>query len=349
MAQDRGVTCVQEQMAAVGYDPGAVDGYPGRQTRAAISRFSAGQIKADLTLPVLTDDNGSVLCRLIGLADPRLQAHWPAQTDPIRILAGPGVAANYEGAVFAMARETLRRFILDYDLQLAMPVRIVISEGEAEFIRMMRDNSGGNLRDLTDNASYHCNTRSGVSGVTYGDLIGICLLPGQELGRGVNLAALNTVVAHEIVHSAQRQLAGRPPRTGNFQHFVDHRGPLWLTEGSATMIAEEIVTPGAMSFGYVGHLEEELLGYGWPDLAEFELRPNGEQQTRQLYVGGAVAIGGVLSPTAEDLGRVFGYYEAIGLGSDWRIAFAEQFGQTPAEFYTGFMARNPVAVSATKY
>jgi len=341
LAEHNAVTCVQEQLVAAGFDPGPVDGYPGRRTRVAVIAFS--EARGKLGLPGLTEDNGSVLCRLIGEAEPKLQAYWPSARDPILLTAAPDIRDNVRTEIIAMARETLRRFGTDYDIRLAMPVRFVVAEGEAEFARMMAENSDSNLRNIEERAVYHCNDETGVSGVTYGTLIGVCLVPDQELGRGVILAALNNVVTHEIVHSAQRQLTGRPPRSGSFQDFVDHAGPLWLTEGSATMIAEALATPGAYASRYLRMLEDELNAIGWPDLARHELRPDTERETNQLYSGGTLAVARLLSPDPEELVRIFRFYEAIGLGSDWQSAFADQFGQTPAAAYQAFLELDPRA------
>ena len=344
MAEHNAVACVQEQLAASGYDPGPVDGYPGRRTRLAVIEFSEARGKLDL--PVLTEENGTVLCRLIGEAVPELQAYWPAVQEPLIITMAPDVPGNVEPAIRDMARETLRRFASDYDLRLAMPMRIVVAEGEAEFARMMDEISNGNLRNLEQRAVEHCNDDTGVSGVTYGTLIGICLVPGQELGRGVSLTSLNNVVAHEFVHSAQRQLTGRPPRSASFQDFVDHRGPLWLTEGSATMVAEALATPDIYDIRFLRLLEEELSAVGWPDLALHELRPENDLETDQLYAGGTLAVARLLSPAPEELVRIFRFYEAIGRGSDWQSAFADHFGQTPAAAYQAFLALNPGAPGA---
>ena len=344
MADHAAVTCVQSQLRAAGYDPGPVDGYPGRRTRLAIIDFS--EARGKLGLPVLTEENGTVLCRLIGEAVPELQAYWPAAQDPIILTAAPGIRDNVRTEIAAMARDTLHRFAADFDVRLAMPMRFVVAEGEAEFVRMMDEASNGNLRNLEQRAEEHCNDESGVSGVTYGELIGICLVPGQELGRGVDLFSLENVVAHEMVHSAQRQLTGRPPRSGSFQDFVDHRGPLWLTEGSATMIAEALATPDIYEVRFLQVLEEELTAIGWPDLARHELRPENDIETDRLYAGGTLAVARLLSPAPEDLARIFRFYEAIGRGSDWQSAFADHFGQTPADAYSAFLALDPRAQGA---
>jgi Putative peptidoglycan binding domain len=341
MAEHNAVTCVQEALVAAGFDPGPVDGYPGRRTRVAVIAFSEARGKLDL--PALTEENGSVLCRLIGEAEPELQAYWPSAREPVLLTAAPDIRENVQTEIIGMARETLRRFAADFDVRLAMPVRFVVAEGEAEFARMMAENSNSDLRNIEERAEYHCNDVTGVSGVTYGTLIGVCLVPGQELGRGVILAALNNVVTHEIVHSAQRQLTGRPPRNGSFQDFVDHRGPLWLTEGSATMIAEALATPDAYAAGYLRMLEDELSAIGWPDLARRELRPETDRETDQLYSGGTLAVARLLSPEPDELARIFRFYEAIGLGSDWQSAFADQFGQTPTEAYQAFLELDPRA------
>lgn len=341
MADHAAVTCVQSQLRAAGYDPGPVDGYPGRRTRLAIIDFS--EARGKLGLPVLTEENGTVLCRLIGEAVPELQAYWPAAQDPVILTAASNIRDNVRTEITAMAQDTLHRFAADFDVRLAMPMRFVVAEGEAEFARMMDEASGGNLRNLEERAEEHCNDESGVSGVTYGDLIGICLVPGQELGRGVHLFSLENVVAHEMVHSAQRQLTGRPPRSGSFQDFVDHRGPLWLTEGSATMIAEALATPDIYEARFLQVLEEELAAIGWPDLARHELRPENDIETDRLYAGGTLAVARLLSPAPEDLARIFRFYEAIGQGSDWQSAFADHFGQTPAAAYRAFLALDPRA------
>jgi len=344
LAEHAAVTCVQEQLTAAGYDPGPVDGYPGRRTRLAVIAFSEARGKLDL--PALTEENGTVLCRLIGEAAPELRAYWPAAQDPIILIAAPGIRDNVRTEITAMAQDTLHRFATDYDIRLAMPMRFVVAEGEAEFARMMDEVSNGNLRNLEQRAEEHCNDETGVSGVTYGVLIGICLVPGQELGRGVDILSLGNVVAHEMVHSAQRQLTGRPPRSGSFQDFVDHRGPLWLTEGTATMIAEALATPDIYEVRFLQLLEEELTAIGWPDLARHELRPESDLETDRLYAGGTLAVARLLSPAPEELTRVFRFYEAIGRGSDWRAAFADQFGQTPAETYQAFLALGPRAQAA---
>jgi len=341
MAEHSAVTCVQSQLRAAGFDPGPVDGYPGRRTRLAAIAFS--EARGKLNLPALTEENGTVLCRLIGEAEPELRAYWPATQGAVILDVAPDVRANVETAIRAMADETLRRFATDYDVRLAMPMRIVVAEGEAEFARMMDEISDGNLRNLEERAAEHCNDDTGVSGVTYGTLIGICLVPGQELGRGVILDSLNNVVAHELVHSAQRQLTGRAPRGGSFQDFVDHRGPLWLTEGTATMVAEVQSTPDAYANEFLQALENELSAIGWPDLARHELRPENDLETDRLYAGGTLAVARLLSPAPEDLTRVFRFYEAIGRGLDWRSAFADQFGQTPAAAYRAFLALDPRA------
>ncbi len=339
MAQDAGVRCVQQQLSTAGFNPGPLDGIPGRATRQAMRNFFALHGQAVPTN--LTGNNGMVLCRQIGLLDTSLQIHWPARRTPVIATASAGVDRITEGAVYGAAHKALSRISAWYGFEIPMPVQVVVADNARDLERMLLDRADGNLNDLRAQADYHCSAPGGISGLAYFDLLGICIRRGASVSGNLDVRDLNLVVAHEVTHAVQAQLVGHAPWYRDLSSHIGHRGPLWLTEGSATFISEMLNWNDVGIDEIAESLHGDLLTGDWPVLSDLALRQDTEEETRQLYHGGSFAVASMISPTEAAIPNLLGYYEDIGLGATWEEAFEARFGQSPATFYANFALLGP--------
>ncbi len=342
MAQDSGIRCVQNLLQAAGHNPGPADGISGRRTRLAMAAFfhEHGQ-----TPPViLTQDNGAVLCRLMGQTNPSLQVYWPSrQGPPVEVTSSGRVAQEIVDAVYGSAMKVLQRYHDRYGIDLPIPVQILVADQASDLEGLLMSSAEGRLFDVRAQAEIHCDVRpDGVAGLAYFDLLAVCLYPNEQLDANFTRTDIMQVVSHELTHAVQAHLVGRAPRNYDLTREPGYRGPLWLTEGSAELLAAMMsyrdMTPRELADGLTGFLR----GSGtWPDLERLAIRPTDDLSIGHLYSGGALAVAGLLSPEPEDVQNLLGYYEDLGLGIPWRVAFRDRFGRSVTQVYTEFQNLGP--------
>jgi hypothetical protein len=158
---------------------------------------------------------------------------------------------------------------------------------------------------------------------------GICVYTGRPLWKrllkGDGGRNAEEVVVHELIHTAQREL-GCVDEPG-------HQRFLWLVEGMAVYGAREaLILSGRRRAEETGSYIRREGGYG-PGLGPLErYETRGDSAAYQLWHRAvrrlADAHGGV--------GALRGFCAEVGTGREWRAAFADAFGLSPAAFYAEF-------------
>jgi hypothetical protein len=140
------------------------------------------------------------------------------------------------------------------------------------------------------------------------------------------------ILAHELFHLLQQQLAGESNLSGN----VQAGGPLWLLEGSAEYAGFRAIAANNL-FG---------LESARADWVTWTKQSSNSLQSMETGQGFSAAVYPYkIAPLAVDflLGSgspdtLVSYYDAIGRGTPWQTAFASAFGRTIDAFYADFAA-----------
>lgn len=143
-------------------------------------------------------------------------------------------------------------------------------------------------------------------------------LTGQESDR--LLPDIQRVSLHELFHVAQYQLVA-PGSNHDEDDFLENFGPAWLLEGSAQVfqdIRSEFCTEQGMQF-LINRASKDLTGIG--SLVEYE-------QFRALQDGAYAVSHYAACILAQNRGieGIVEFYNRLGEGERWRIAFQTAFG-----------------------
>lgn len=332
-AADAALRCVQHQLNALGHGAGAADGLWGGVTRGAFNRLQVARGAA--AFPVsLSRGSAVVICRQLGLDEPDLQAYWPSQARPFRVITGAGEDAASRAIIEDAATVALAQLSEQFGLRLPLPVTILAASDRDPLRDLWRDALGAGFRDEAFETIYRqsCTRAGGIGGFAASGFVALCFPASPE---ALSLHAqwqLKTTVAHEVFHVAQRQLVGQiaqshpPPRVGSL-------GPEWLIEGTATYVSLRATLHVAHLPLSYGRLRGKLAG-GDADLARYEPYAVRAQDLDGLYDHGSYAT--YLLATAADDRALVRYYEALGLGTPWSVAFEQAFGLSPTAFYATY-------------
>lgn len=333
------VTCVQEQLAAAGFDPGGTDGRIGARTRAAAAAFTAA--RGPVTARPLTDDSAVIWCRRIGLADPALRAHWPRKGRP-EVIFGDSIPPDLRDAIASAVRRTDSVIPSRLGVDLALPLRVVVAEGETEFRRMIRAATDLPLADLPAIAKTHCSSVVGISGGYYPGLIALCLTPGARLGatfdrdnRIFHQASVTFLVAHEMFHDVQYHLHGAFRNDTPRAERIAQEGPLWMLEGAADVFANSITLyPSADVYE---DWARSLVTPDMRDLTRYEHRDPKRKAPWEVYEAGRVAVMDLQARAG--FAAVIRAYDELGGGTEWEQAFEKVFRLRLSTFYLMFKGR----------
>jgi hypothetical protein len=333
------VTCVQEQLAAAGFDPCAADGRIGARTRAAVAAFTAA--RGTVTARPLDADSAVIWCRRIGLADPALRALWPRKGRP-EVIFGDTIPPDLREAVASAVRRTDSVIPSRLGVDLALPLRVVVAEGEAEFRRMVLAATDLPLTDLPAIAKAQCNSLVGINGGYYPGLIALCLTPGARLGatfdrenRIFDPASVTFLVAHEMFHDVQHHLNGSLRSDTPRADRIAQEGPLWLLEGSADVFANSITLyPSADAYG---EWARSLVTPQMRDLTRYEHRDSTRKAPWEVYEAGRVAVMDLQARAG--FAAIIRFYDELGSGTPWEQAFEKVFRLRVSTFHLMFRGR----------
>ncbi len=334
MASEPGVQCLQAVLNAAGYDAGPEDGQIGPRTRAALRRF-----REETPLPVLqslTHRNAVVFCRLAGEARPELKQAWPARAEQYTVRFGDDVdEANRRDVRTGLALfEALLEEMSFPELPLAVDVRVV--GNNEDFRSALKAEHGFSDKEAelwSDGSCLHPGSWDGVH--TWSGVL-ICLGSGPGPSDRVRRQDVWRILAHELFHDAETQLAGKRLRTELPNGMVSPLGPAWFREGSAVFI-EWAMTYGLSDRKRIGRSVGWFSdGYraGLPPLEELRLFPLEGRLASEAYDAGALAVYHLTDRGYE--GAIADYYKGIGLGLEPSRAFEAAFDIGLLEFMDHF-------------
>ena len=324
-----GVRCVQDQLAAAGFDPGPSDGRVGPRTHRALTAYQnrngrLSSLKMDETL-------GNAFCRLIGLQQPALKEHWPTRSGnrPIMIF-GKSIGEDVIEKMNTSVNRVYGGIDRLFDLQLAGRDVIVVANGPIELKGLLEDNVEVDLGDLQHKAEDVCG--DGFSLTAAAGIVFVCVDSNDDSGPLSEQQWLDLSVAQAVMTTVQFQLTGSVRYESGQIALLNAFGPAWLSAGSARAFGHRVAFD-APEWLFRG-LHYEYVQGRLPNLAELELDQTKLQRTEEVYVAGMIA--------AVDLVDLFGYpaigefYSSLGRGIGWEAAFEGAFGITVGEFYNHY-------------
>lgn len=324
-----GIRCVQEQLSAGGYAPGPIDGIAGPQTDGALRRYEAdhGAVtsrRLDVTL-------GNAVCRRIGLNDSSLREFWPSNEGAFDVHFPEG-SETLLRAWFNLALPRAEEHVATvFDVELAGRDLIIVGRTGDEVRALVREHYdlGLNSYDFDDLCDV---TEGSIGGRAYPGMAVFCVPSARQVPR----RRVEFVVAHEVTHLVQFQLAGATPSTHGVQAVVDASGPIWLIEGGAQAFAFTASDRGNYPLWQFRNFEIGVYGPDMPDLSTIEHHGTRETQIEAIYRAGSIAASDLIDVTGFPSHVTF--FELLGQGVPWPEAFDAAFKVSVDAFYAHFQA-----------
>lgn len=324
------MACVQQQLAALGYDPGSPDGLVGGKTRSAAAAYlvAAGSVS---DLPELSNDSAAQWCA--ALAGAHAEAAIFAAEVPDDVLIADDSVSN-------ATRATLERGLAYAHDLLKRHVGVVLPEPVRAF-------AGTDAVWLTDN---YLSARGLPVGYRDGKLaeFGSCEPPAEsayyvmflcldnQAWRRGDAESMGTV-AHEYMHNMQFGMVGGPGKLCcTNSDAMSVFGPQWLVEGSAEYM--KFLLWDQLGYRSLDKLIREYTGRfrnGDHGLAALETRKGFRENPASWDIAPVAAH--YLVETS-GLPSLAVFWTEIGKKTPMRDAFKIAFGQTTEEFDAAFAA-----------
>ncbi|MCB1397871.1 MAG: hypothetical protein H6898_03335 [Rhodobacter sp.] len=343
LATNENVLCLQNQLAAAGYDPGTIDGHVRPGTYDAFDSYADAR-----RLPGsrrLSPGTALSLCRLIGLDDAAMQRFWPVSTGTLRMVFEPGLSPALQTFIEERLPAIHRQTAQQLGITLAGTDTVIVGTSRAALSALLDEHlPEGIVFENADTAlDEQCTRRSRLGGFTVGGTAVFCLPAQATLGGSVDPTDLIDLIAHEVVHLVVRQILPAPPGDSSDPERVALTGPLWLHEGHAVVHADGIShhsSPRDLRRSLLRH----FAGRSLPDLRQLETRGALARARGDVYRVGAIAVSLLIDAHGEEaLGTL---YEAMARDVPFDAAFAQSFGYALNTFYDGYAALARSAVDA---
>lgn len=336
------VTCVQAQLAALGYGVGAGDGVLGPATLKA-SRAVQGD-----DLPALSERTAYDWCLLLSERDVTLRAHWPSVRNDVFVLP-PALAGTPAETLSRNAHADARGFFLqNYGLELVGDFAFVVGDTaqsvESRAIKVRRQRGGTDTLGFATNPM-PCGVDGGLRAIAFRDMALFCWGPDGAydaawLERHQVRYARSFV--HEYAHGLQNELAGvhgraRLPGGG---YVV---GPSWLVEGAAETLEEEYYARVTrFKERSLGRQRKIILGNDTPLTALRRRVTLGSDYDVAQYA--AFLLG-------ERFGRAafFDYFENVRSADSWDDAFRTTFNMSLDAYEREFQTLRTDLVAAYRF
>lgn len=241
-ASDTHVTCVQQQLARLGLDPGAADGVTRVQTRRAVAEF-VQRLEGDAVhavfgaLPEFSERAAVGWCREIGSYAPQAAEVMPSAEPPL-ILTKDSISPEIRGYIERSYEEARQTFAQDFGIATASKPVLIVAFGRDDLEDLLRVSVPG-IDDLSpaaaeETADDMCVGVERVMGSAYRNRIALCM-PSGDLDRITSYeiwqGRYQYVMLHEYMHHVQREMSyDKVPDDGFGRRPM---GPSWMVEGSA--------------------------------------------------------------------------------------------------------------------
>lgn len=172
-------------------------------------------------------------------------------------------------------------------------------------------------------------------------------IPGGARKFGQSPEADLKTLSHELFHVLQndlfgRELANQIPRSSREQ--VRASGPTWLFEGAADLVAWKVVSDsGLKHWSEIKAIQTSGSNSFSQSLQSIETNAvfynvAGRYSAGESYSVGFTAVDFLLNAafgttTPESLQSLVNFWQAVGRGTPWSLAFESVFGMTVEQFY----------------
>ncbi len=340
-AADDYVRCVQEQLAALGYSPGAADGDVGPKTRAAVQalRKQRDQALWLRAMPGIEAKSARKWCRYLPIFDAELQRFQPVSlATPVETISAAGDVA--QDLVEDLLNDVVGFYERRYGLRLTRQPAVVGGEESFGLAGMMRKHM--TLRGwpvpfiLNLDVAYFCRLKGGAAGLTHYDVIALCWddpvkQHATRFGRWARRerADIGSVLAHEYMHHIQHVLTGAKAISPGDTLEDLTIGPAWMTEGTASYVNLEYWLENKSSFRRKSIVEQQKELNG-SDLTLNRLRFRGSIRDGESYKFSGLAVDLLVRRYGTQ--TLFDYWRAIGRGATWDMAFETTYGMRIADY-----------------
>lgn len=322
------VTCVQTQLSSLGIDVGAIDGIPGRRTRAGLDQIIPRDARLG-KLPRLDLDNASVWCGEIGRTL-YLRDVWPSSSQPYRLETEQGIVASKRGYLEWTMGEA-RKFLVS-TLEVDIPgTLVVVASTDLNQLADMTARELGEVRaekSIRNALKNQCKEVEIASGVSFHDVIALCLTDwwkNDDAWTDHEMAIVKDLVAHEFTHEFQRQIVGR---YGRFREWTAKSswGPRWLAEGIAVTLGLQFAYPDFSMYRHATWFrrQQAYKGTTLSSWSSKEVRGGKDAEMHAAYAGTMLAY--------RRSNKAFAEFWRETPKQGWKKAFELAFAQTIDEF-----------------
>ncbi|WHZ35604.1 peptidoglycan-binding protein [Sagittula sp. MA-2] len=347
LAGDAHVACVQNQLSALGQDPGPVDGQSGPRTKAAVAALVAESApearEAYGRLPEFSRRAAVGWCREIGRFHLDALPFMPSYRMP-EVHVSDEVSPQMRRALLAAHAQARTYMAEQYGVRLASRVEIAAAVTPEAFRELVRTTEEGQQipgTTLRASAERNCLGTRGLGGSMYRDVMTFCgLAMGVEDAAQLRLArdTLTSVMVHEYVHHMQREMAyDKVERWVRKGETVRRRlGPAWMVEGTAEVLESRYWTRDAHVAGDALFLLRARAVAAQKSLAS--VRTDDEVRTAGAYAVSHYAAALLAGRFGDQ--SLIGFWRAVGETDNWYEAFAQVYGMSVEEFealYAGML------------
>lgn len=337
-ASDMHVTCVQRQLAALGYNPGPADGLDGQDTRRALSDFLSGVIEDSARavfdgLPDFSRRAAVGWCREIAAYKPDVKDLTPAAEPPM-ILTADSVSPEIRSYVARSYEEARRTFAREWGIETASKPVLIVAFNRDDLEELLKrpvpgipDLSPGAARDTADDM---CIGVERVEGSAYRHRVSFCM--PQEHQQSITSykmwkARYQYVMLHEFMHHVQREMSYDKVEYDESGHR--RMGPAWMVEGTAYLA--EIKARGAYNQKVSVPMLSALRAGDEDDPLELEwIRKKDSVRSHREYSASNLATSALAMRYGED--RIVDFWRAVGELDDWDRAFERTFDMEIDQF-----------------
>ncbi len=337
-ASDTHVTCVQRQLAALGYNPGPADGVDGQDTQQALSDFLSGVIEdsAKAVFEALPDFSRRAAvgwCREIAAYKPDVKPLMPAAEPPL-ILTADNVSPEIRGYIARSYEEARQTFAQEWGIETASKPVLIVAFNRDDMEELLNRPVPG-IPDLSpsaarDTADDMCIGVERVEGSAYRHRVSFCM-PGEHeqsiTSYRIWKSRYQYVMLHEFMHHVQREMSYDKveyDETGSRR-----MGPAWMVEGTAYLA--EIKARGAYNQKVSIPMLSALRAKDEDDPLKLEwIRKKQSVRSHREYSASNVATSVLAMRYGED--RIVDFWRAVGEQDDWGRAFKQTFDMELEQF-----------------
>lgn len=337
-ASDTHVTCVQQQLARLGLDPGEADGVTGVQTRRAVAEF-VQRLEGEPAravfdaLPEFSERAAVGWCREIGSYAPQAAEVMPSAEPPL-ILTKDTITPEIRGYIARSYEEARQTFAQDFGIATASKPVLIVAFGRDDLEDLLRLPVPG-IDDLSPAAAEEtaedlCVGVERIMGSAYRNRIALCMPSGDQASvtsYEIWQGRYQYVMLHEYMHHVQREMSyDKVPFDGEGRRPM---GPSWMVEGSAYLAqiksregpTREVSVPMLVSLQSRDAEDPVPLDF---------IRKKQSVRSDAEYSASNLAVALLALRFGED--RMVAFWRAVGEEDDWDAAFAAVYDMQMEDF-----------------